>query len=312
MSHTKLTKNDDVKLLRGELKMTCQLINDCPIEKLDGGTYKFCSHPGYGELEFIKMKRGLSRSTIWDGRKILFTKEINGGYYIPRCGLLGYKPKSSERGKGMTYEEWQDWVRVKCKERIMEAAERAYYYTNIEAKDILGSAAPEQVEEIIEVYKHKYINTVDRIFARIDKADDKEIKEMANLFWGISGHLHARDLVDRDAEYRELTPVIACSNDGFTQKEQAKYDVKDPIWRIYEVFKVRYRNGLNWKKIRDSIIKARDGKCEICGATNNLHVHHKISPSVNDDDALEVLCKQCHKERHDKEGRDFRKRNSFT
>jgi len=40
-------------------------------------------------------------------------------------------------------------------------------------------------------------------------------------------------------------------------------------------------------------------ECEVCGATEELHVHHKDQArSNNDPDNLEVLCEDCHWDRH--------------
>lgn len=53
----------------------------------------------------------------------------------------------------------------------------------------------------------------------------------------------------------------------------------------------------DWPQVRRKIIEMREGKCEKCGATNNLHVHHKNG--IKDDNGpanLQVLCKTHHAE----------------
>ena len=75
----------------------------------------------------------------------------------------------------------------------------------------------------------------------------------------------------------------------------------------------RYREDLNderWKRKREKILK-RDGyKCRWCGSIDDLQVHHKYYNKYPDgsrvrawdypDDALIVLCRDCHKKYHSK------------
>jgi len=58
-----------------------------------------------------------------------------------------------------------------------------------------------------------------------------------------------------------------------------------------------------WIALRDEILVRDGNSCQICGATNNLHVHHKYY--LNDKDpweypyqALITLCGLCHKVQH--------------
>lgn len=58
-----------------------------------------------------------------------------------------------------------------------------------------------------------------------------------------------------------------------------------------------------WKRKREQVLKAKGNKCEICGNTKNLHVHHK--KYIKDKYAWEykmkdlaVLCGSCHKKAH--------------
>ena len=52
-------------------------------------------------------------------------------------------------------------------------------------------------------------------------------------------------------------------------------------------------------------IKTKD-RCEDCGTTEKLHIHHKDrNPANNDLSNLAVLCSSCHKALHWREDRDY-------
>lgn len=94
---------------------------------------------------------------------------------------------------------------------------------------------------------------------------------------------------------------------------------KNPIKNIDKgeykqiTWKDSYREDLNderWKRKREKILK-RDGyKCRWCGCIDKLDVHHKYYNKYPDgsrvrawdypDDALMVLCDDCHKKYHSK------------
>ncbi|MBY8995220.1 MAG: hypothetical protein KGD59_11760 [Candidatus Heimdallarchaeota archaeon] len=45
---------------------------------------------------------------------------------------------------------------------------------------------------------------------------------------------------------------------------------------------------------RGEILQQRGNKCEKCGSTEKLHVHHKKGRDDILDKDLEVLCQKCH------------------
>lgn len=62
----------------------------------------------------------------------------------------------------------------------------------------------------------------------------------------------------------------------------------------------KYLNSKEWKKKRDKFKELKGGKCEVCGSTENLHVHHLNydclgKETIND---LACLCKGCHLSAH--------------
>ena len=92
-----------------------------------------------------------------------------------------------------------------------------------------------------------------------------------------------------------------------THKNIDKGEYKQITW------KDSYREDLNderWKMKREKILK-RDGyKCRWCGCIDDLQVHHKYYNKYPDgsrvrawdypDDALIVLCRDCHEKCHSK------------
>jgi len=51
--------------------------------------------------------------------------------------------------------------------------------------------------------------------------------------------------------------------------------------------------------LRRLAYKALGGKCEECGSTIQLVIHHKDgNPNNNDEENLALLCRRCHKRKH--------------
>ena len=64
-----------------------------------------------------------------------------------------------------------------------------------------------------------------------------------------------------------------------------------------------YKNYLQspkWKQVRENLFKLRGKKCEDCGCTNNIHVHHiHYNTFMNElPEDLKVLCESCHEKEH--------------
>lgn len=75
-----------------------------------------------------------------------------------------------------------------------------------------------------------------------------------------------------------------------------------------------------WKETREEIKDKRGRKCEICGSTENLVVHHTkpaynyLHDEVNHIELMRVLCKKCHDTYHalkdiDEEAKDIDRHN---
>ena len=56
-----------------------------------------------------------------------------------------------------------------------------------------------------------------------------------------------------------------------------------------------------WRRLRKEALNTLGPRCNRCGSTKNLHVHHKtyknfLNENINTD--FEILCRKCHKEEH--------------
>ena len=69
---------------------------------------------------------------------------------------------------------------------------------------------------------------------------------------------------------------------------------------------IKFLNSNEWKHIRLRLFGERGRKCEMCGETQNLHVHHLTykrfgGKELNED--LQVLCDICHMTVHSKKSK---------
>ena len=56
-----------------------------------------------------------------------------------------------------------------------------------------------------------------------------------------------------------------------------------------------------WRRRRDRAIKRAGGRCQVCGRTSGLQVHHNTYDNLGREKAIDlvVLCGTCHKLYHD-------------
>jgi len=61
-----------------------------------------------------------------------------------------------------------------------------------------------------------------------------------------------------------------------------------------------YLQSKEWSQIKLDLYQLRGKKCERCGSTNNLQVHHKHYRNIfkEEPDDLEILCNSCHRNEH--------------
>ena len=74
--------------------------------------------------------------------------------------------------------------------------------------------------------------------------------------------------------------------------------MKHKNYHLYQA----YLKTPEWKAIRLLVINERKGKCERCGSTEKLEVHHKTYKNLFNEplEDLELLCKVCHTKHHNK------------
>lgn len=63
-----------------------------------------------------------------------------------------------------------------------------------------------------------------------------------------------------------------------------------------------YLESDQWKEKRDERLEIDGHKCQSCGSTDDLQVHHKSYEHIGDEDVegeLVTLCKTCHEKEHD-------------
>ena len=79
--------------------------------------------------------------------------------------------------------------------------------------------------------------------------------------------------------------------------------IVDEDYKVFGLFKTykKYIISEIWKQRRDIEIKDKK-KCELCGATSMLQVHHLTYDNLGNEKSkdLQVLCPPCHRKKHKK------------
>jgi len=70
--------------------------------------------------------------------------------------------------------------------------------------------------------------------------------------------------------------------------------------------KRKYLHSGKWREKKRLIHQRDRNRCQQCGTTNNLEVHHIFYLSLGDEplEDLVLVCRKCHQEIHDKYGYD--------
>ena len=63
-----------------------------------------------------------------------------------------------------------------------------------------------------------------------------------------------------------------------------------------------YMQSEDWRIIRQDALERAGFRCDECESEENLEVHHKTYKNMGNekDEDLQVLCKECHDEKHSK------------
>jgi len=70
--------------------------------------------------------------------------------------------------------------------------------------------------------------------------------------------------------------------------------------------KREYLKSSKWKTLRDLMYILHDSKCECCGNSESLEVHHNTYERLGSEDLsdLNLVCRGCHQDIHDRLGYD--------
>ena len=83
-----------------------------------------------------------------------------------------------------------------------------------------------------------------------------------------------------------------------TSNRQPLRGSKHPMWKGGHTRKYRYSiRGRSWKEIREEVIRLDRNRCQVCGRTKRLNVHHIIPFRYTKDNSLTnliTLCRSCH------------------
>lgn len=89
---------------------------------------------------------------------------------------------------------------------------------------------------------------------------------------------------------------------ALVESDRGKYCSKECYYRSETKDTADIRNTSAYKEWKKSV-KERDSCCVDCGSSENLHAHHIVPVSENEDLATDVdngklLCEECHAKRH--------------
>lgn len=84
----------------------------------------------------------------------------------------------------------------------------------------------------------------------------------------------------------------------FNRKQKRRGQLSNPPAKIDYY---RYIASAAWRKKRTGVIQRKGGKCQRCGSTYELRVHHRHYKTLGRerDKDLEVLCVGCHENEHE-------------
>ena len=137
------------------------------------------------------------------------------------------------------------------------------------------------------------------------------------VVWKVSSRKRKGRLLkidDKSSDKKKDSPIIYKKiEDGISNPVTEKLDINSISFDIEDKFKSnkeKYYDDLNderWKRKREKILKIHSYRCP-CGSRENLQIHHKYYNKYPDgswarawdypDNALMVLCDDCHKKYH--------------
>lgn len=154
----------------------------------------------------------------------------------------------------------------------------AHLYFN--AQDYLDKTMPEEYVKIISPTQEIWWNMYDSYTETLKPYSRRTNLEWWEIFFMLRKH-------PQDNVLFKLTPR---ESKGFDTKLQKKIKLE------YR----RYGNSHCWKETRTNKLESVNHECEVCGATENLQIHHLSYYNVGMEELeeLEVLCQPCHYNEH--------------
>jgi len=112
------------------------------------------------------------------------------------------------------------------------------------------------------------------------------------------------DRAEREKRRKEINDLyVTNTNEDISTIVPDTMDSTDCMY-MSAIAKQTYMQSPEWKVLKDQRLKLANHKCESCGSTSNLHLHHIDYSTLGCEDIshVRILCKQCHQAQHDHYG----------
>ncbi|BAE82594.1 HNH endonuclease [Desulfitobacterium hafniense] len=262
----------------------CRYVDECSKKEHGGGKLTFCCKEGYDTQLFSTLVKK-SVATVRNNAEKYDGKKISNKWYFPPCLLFKYSLNYDT-----TLPEWLEWMKLslKCDVEIKAHMYKGLYskqlseYLNVVDDDSIMISYKNR----IDVVKNKLINTIDLL--SLDQAIEiRDFLQKPRAF-------DRNYFESKEKDYFDL--ILVLPHSGYFR---ARYlEKNEPFRCLYFQYRKRYRSGRNWGGTRKATIEKRQHKCELCGASERLNVHHIKGRLNNDDESLQVLCEVCHRKIH--------------
>lgn len=111
---------------------------------------------------------------------------------------------------------------------------------------------------------------------------------------------------DYDRIIRDLDFHRICENCQAKKEEESEKKFRMRKEQLYLLKTMPYKEYLqteHWQEFRRKVLKRYNNKCQLCGKTGKLNVHHNNYDHRGEEDYKDVLllCEDCHHKFHNKE-----------
>lgn len=143
-------------------------------------------------------------------------------------------------------------------------------------------------------HPHRVLMRISRLEGRAREASAHEAQARhIEAFRRENPSLVSSEASSGPAEDAFLFETYVSASETTRQRNQEWYDT--------------YLDSAHWQECRRAALSAANGRCERCGASEALHVHHRTYDRIEHEELqdLEVLCEPCHANEHDETQRAF-------